>query len=399
MSDSRPEGNEPAAPETEAAGTARREPAGIEVFRVPVYGMFLIAVVTALYYASEFLIPVVMAFLLALILSPVVRGLRRRGLPEGVSAVVIAFALAAAVTAATFTLSTPVAEWIRDAPSVGSIVRHKLHDLREPLEAIQEASRNVEEATKSATKEPGVQEVVVRKPGLLSWAASGAPEIIAGAGIGFFLLIFLLASGELFYEKLIRAMPRLEDKKRWLRIVKDVERDVSRYLLTVTLINTGLGLAIGTGLFFAGLPEPFMWGLAAGLLNFIPYLGATLGVAAVTVAGIVAMPTLGAALVPPAIYAACNIFEGQVVTPALLGRRLQINAVVTFLAIAFWGWLWGALGVFVAVPILIVIRTFAHHADGLTGIELFLSARDHGEPVTAFASTDSRAAAERMRSS
>lgn len=358
--------------------------------RIAVCGTFTILAIGIFYFAEGFLLPVTLAFLMALILSPVVRALRKSGVPEGVSAVLLVSLLTLAIAGATYTLSGPVSSIIDDAPQIGYELRRKLHVLREPLKKVEEAKERVDAVTRGEAA-PGVQEVVVREPGLLTWAASGVPEIAAGGGLALVLLIFLLASGDLFYEKLVRSMPTMRDKKRWLRIVYDVEREVSRYLFTVSAINAGLGLCIALGLWVVGMPNPLLWGIMAGVLNFVPYLGALVGIVVVAIIALVEFPTLGAALAAPAVYAVCNTLEGQFITPALVGRRLQVNSVSVFLAIAFWGWIWGVIGALIAVPMLIVVKVFAHHADGLQGLEEFLSVRaarptgddDAGESETA----------------
>ena len=196
----------------------------------------------------------------------------------------------------------------------------------------------------------------------------------------FVLLLFLLASGDMFYEKLVRVLPTLTDRKRGLRIAYDIEREVSRYLLTITIINFALGAVIGAGLFVLGMPNPILWGLIAALLNFVPYIGAITGMAVVSVVAMVSFPTLGHALLAPAFYMFCSAIEGQFITPALVGRRLQINAIAVFLAIVFWGWIWGVIGVFVAVPMLIVVKVFCRHIESLSGLDEFLSARDNPVP-------------------
>lgn len=318
--------------------------------------------------------PVALAFLLALILSPLVRMLQRRGIPEGVSAVLIVLVFASGVGSAAWSLSGPASRMIDDAPQIGFELQRKLATLGKPFKTVKKAEQSIKEAT-NEEPEPGVQEVVVRETGLLSRAAGGILEFVAGSSLTLVLLLFLLASGDLFYEKLVRSMPTMTDKKRWLRTVYDVEREVSRYLFTVSAINLGLGICVAIGLYLVGAPDPLLWGVAAALLNFVPYLGSLVGIAALAVVSIVTLPSFGWALLPPLIYAVCTILEGQFITPALVGRRLQINAVAVFLAIAFWGWLWGIVGVLMAVPILIVVKTFAQHADGLAGLQEFLGIR------------------------
>jgi predicted PurR-regulated permease PerM len=364
--------------------------AGDRVVRTAIVGIFLLMLVAAFYFGKGFLLPVMLAFLLTLILSPVVRVLRRIGLPEGVSAILIVALLTASLAGATWSLSAPVSELIEDAPRIGYELRRKLASLVRPISAVNEARKSIDAATKS-DPEPGVQEVVMREPGLFSAATSGASEFLAGAGVMLVLLLFLLASGDLFYEKLVRSMPTMSDKKRWLRIVYDVEREVSRYLLTVSAINFALGAIIAAGLYAVGAPDPLLWGVAAALLNFIPYLGSLVGIAALAVVSVISFPTLGQAMVPPLIYLVFTALEGQFLTPLLVGRRLRFNSVAVFLAIAFWGWLWGAVGIFIAVPVLIVVRTFASHADGLVGLEEFLGVRAARPPE---AEREEEAAAE-----
>jgi predicted PurR-regulated permease PerM len=237
-----------------------------------------------------------------------------------------------------------------------------------------DASRQVEEMTES--DDPNVQRVVLSEPGLLSRAASGVPEILAQVALTLVLLLFLLASGDMFYEKLVKALPTLSDKKRGLRIARGVEREVSRYLFTISIINMGLGVAVALAMFAIGMPNPILWGVAAAILNFIPYLGALIGAVLVAAVGLYSFDTIGMALMAPGLYLVCTTLEGQFVTPMVVGRRLEMNAVAIFVTVAFWGWLWGIVGALIAVPMLVIIKVFADHVDGLGALGEFLSARD-----------------------
>jgi len=337
-------------------------------------GIFLLAFAAALYFGRDFLLPVSLAFLLGLVLSPVVRTMKRRGIPEWMTAVLLVVALGIGIASGTYFLSGPVSGWINDAPQIGREVRDKIAVLREPVEAVAEATEQVEEFTE--TQDPSAMRVVLSEPGLLSRAASGAPELAAQIGVTLALLLFLLSSGDMFYEKLVKSLPTLSDKKLGLRIARTVEREVSRYLLTITLINVGLGVAIGAGMFLIGMPNPVLWGVVAAFLNFIPYVGALLGIALVGLIAFVTFDTIWMALLAPLIYVICTSIEGQIVTPLVLGRRLEMNPVAIFLAIAFWGWLWGIAGALIAVPLLVIVKVFADHVDGLAALGEFLAARD-----------------------
>ena len=344
-----------------------------------IIGSFMILLLCAFYYAQNLLLPIVVAFLSALVLSPIVRTLKRSGIHESISAFLLVVLFAGFFGLTVYSLSGPISQWIEEAPRIGQELRTKLKTLRRPMEQIDAAQKQLEDATQGTT-DPRIQEVAVREPGLLSKIAQGVPNIFAGAAVTFVLLLFLLASGDMFYEKLVRVLPTLTDRKRGLRIAYDIEREVSRYLLTITIINFALGAVIGAGLFVLGMPNPILWGLIAALLNFVPYFGAITAMAVVSVVAMVSFPTVGHALLAPAFYMFCSAIEGQFITPALVGRRLQINAIAVFLAIVFWGWIWGVIGVFVAVPMLIVVKVFCRHIESLSGLDEFLSARDNPVP-------------------
>jgi predicted PurR-regulated permease PerM len=121
------------------------------------------------------------------------------------------------------------------------------------------------------------------------------------------------------------------------------------------------------------MPNPILWGVMAAALNYIPYVGALVGIVIVAIVALVSLPSPGAALLPPALYFVTTIIEGQFLTPALVGKRLEMNTVVVFLAVAFWGWLWGVLGALMAVPILVSIRVLCDHLESLSSLGEFLS--------------------------
>jgi len=187
------------------------------------------------------------------------------------------------------------------------------------------------------------------------------------------LLFFLIASGDAFKMKLVAATPRYRDKKRVLCIWRDVEDNVSVYLLTIALINLCLGGTIAIGLYLIGFPNAALWGAMAALLNFVPYLGALVGLTVVAVVSIITYDPIGPALIAPAIYLGCNVVESQLVTPSVLGRRLSLNPVVVFVSVIFWGWLWGMPGAMMAVPLLIIVHVLCMNFPRLHLIAEFLT--------------------------
>ncbi|WP_274426691.1 AI-2E family transporter [Chelativorans sp. YIM 93263] len=347
-----------------------------------IVGLLLIAVFAALSYAQAFVLPVLLAFLVALTLSPVVRFFGRRRVPPFLTAAGLVLAVLASLAVGFYYLSSPVAALLDDLPRIGIEIERKLNQFRAPVEEVQQATEQIEglAATDTEQSPSDPEEVVVREPGLLTVAAANAPEAAARGFFAVVLLLFLLSSGDLFYIKIVRAMPTLTDKKKALKIARDIERELSHYLSTIALINGSLGLAVGIGLWAIGMPNPALWGTLAAVLNFIPYVGAVIGIGLVTAVALGTFPTLSHAALVPAYYLFLTTLEGQFVTPTVLGRRLAMNPVAVFLAIAFWGWLWGIIGMLVAVPLMVAIKIFCSHIEPLRTFADFFSAEQETEP-------------------
>ena len=360
-----------AAENTDTHADAR---ADMRLMRSLLIGIFILMTAAALYFARAFFMPVVLAFLLALTLTPIVRFLRKRGIPEVVSATLLVLLSIFIFAVAGYLLSSPVIDLINKSYSIGQQLTERLAPFRRPLERAMDLAHQLEALTETS-QEPGVQRVAVAPSGILSTAAGNLLEAGTSITIVFVLSLFLLASGTLFYEKIVQSFTSLTQKKRALRVVYDVEREISHYLLTVALINAGLGTVIGLGLWGLGMPNPLVWGAAAALLNFLPYVGALMTILLVAVIALISFDTIAYALLAPAFVMLCDIVEGQFVTPMIVGRRLEINAVAIFIAIAFWSWLWGFVGALMAVPLLVVIKVFCDHFEGLSHVGNFLAAQ------------------------
>lgn len=348
---------------------------GLKAIRRALIALLVPAGVGALYFGRSFLMPIALALLLSVTLKPVVRFLERRGLPPPATALIFGGGFIVLAALAVLYLTGPVSRWIDDAPTISRTVQEKLNALRSPVDALARAADQVEQIGEAAAPAGNAQRVVVTEPGLLSRVAGGAPNVLAQIGLMVIMTLFLLASGDLFYEKVVRVLPTLTDKKTAVRIIREVESDVSRYVLTITLVNIGFGAAVAAGFYAIGMPTPVVWGILAAVLNFVPYLGAFLGIALVSVVALVSFDTLAAAALAPAIYIFFNFIEGQFVTPMVVGRRLEINPVAILVALAFWGWLWGIPGLLFAVPFLVLVKVLGDHLASFSPLAEFLSAR------------------------
>ena len=337
-----------------------------------VIGIFLIMAFGALSVAQSVFIPIVTALMLALVFSPVRRALGKLGIGPGLAATLISISAVSTVAFIIYAASGTLAQRLTNAPE---IMEHAEREVRQLLGAVQPML----DATKKMTEmagEPSTETVAIRQPGFIALAAQSTPEVFGQIVIILTLAFFLIASGDLFYEKLVQAMPTFKDKRRALEIAREIEGHLSNYLFTITAINAAVAVLVGLVAWGFGLPDPLLFGIAAFLLNYIPYLGPIAGFGIMFVTGLVTLDSPFAALLPTFIYWLINTAEGQIVTPVMLGRRLQMNAVVVFLSFAIWAWLWSFMGMLLATPILLSLKVVADHVHGMNGLGKFLGARD-----------------------
>ena len=361
----------PAAPEPPRLQFAERVHA---VHSFSTTALFVLVLLYTLYFTRDICVPVMLAFTLYLLLSPVLRFLESWRLPTSLSAAVIVVGLFAGLGAGTYALSNPVGDWFGRMPLVMSEVRGKIHKMQKPVEDVRKASEQVEKIANpnSGAKPP---EVVIRRATLGERLVNNATEIAVQLLLIAVLLYFLLATGEIFREKLVTILPRLSDKKKAVAITNQIQQQVSRYLATITVINICLGLAVGSALFLLGVPNALLWGVMAAFLNFIPYLGSMVGVGTVAIVCLVTFDTLYEAAIPPLTYLALTSLEGQIVTPSVLGRSLTLNPLAIFLVVVLWGWIWGIPGALLAVPMLVVFKAVCDNIDTWAPIGEFLSGR------------------------
>jgi predicted PurR-regulated permease PerM len=333
-------------------------------------GLFILALFYTIYFMRAILLPVVLALLLSFLLRPLVRGLAQLKIPLPVGAALILMGLLAFVSYSISALATPAVEWLQKAPAGLTELQHKLLPVKKSVAQVTQATGEIE---KLASTSAETKTVEVKRHPITEMFFMRTPEFIAGAVLLTILLYFLLVYDQVFIAKLVKLLPTLSDKKAAVGIAHDIESQVSRYLFTITAINACLGLAVGTAVGLLGLRNPVMWGVMVAVLNFIPYLGALTGIICMTIGAALSFDSLGYALVFPAVYLAFGTLEGSFITPWVMGRSLTLNPVIILLSLTFWGWMWGIVGIILAVPILAAFKIFCAHIKPMEPLAEFLS--------------------------
>jgi predicted PurR-regulated permease PerM len=344
----------------------------------PIGVLAVLGVGYTLYFARSFLLPITFAVLLSFVLSPLVRGLGRLRIPTALAAALVVLSLAGGVGFGVYQLAGPVQSWSEKAPQAIARTERELRRLFRPFQKVTQTAKQVESAAGEVggAEQRPAQEVVVRGPGFLSRVFGSTSRVVAALLQIVILLYFLLAAGDLFLRKLIKLLPNLTDKLTAVRIARQTQTSVSTYLGTAALINLIEGVVVAGAMQLIGMPNPLLWGAAAFLLEFVPYLGAAALTVVLFVAGLATFQNLGQALLPPGALLLINLLQANLLYPVLQGRRLALNPVAVFVGIAFWYWIWGVAGAFVAVPILATLKICGDQIEGLAPLGEFLGGRE-----------------------
>jgi predicted PurR-regulated permease PerM len=351
-----------------------------------VRALLVLAIGYTAYAARPVLMPVVIALLLALLLRPPVTWLRRVRIPKAVSAAVLLLALVTSFGFAAWELREPAARWIEQAPHSLTRLERKLGAFRGPMEKVTQAAERVEEIASGGEEEgEGPRPVQVEEPGVVESAVAGLGHFAAGLLVTLVLVYLLLVFDEVLLGRVVAVLPRLHDRRRAVLIARELEQQMSRYLFTATVINLAEGAAVGAALHLIGVPNPWLWGAMAAVVNFVPYLGAMVGVAVVGGVALLTVEPTAYALLAPASYAAINFVEGMVISPIVLGRRFELNPVMVFVWLFFWGWLWGIGGALIAVPLLAMTKIVCDRVPALAAVGELLGGGRSPPPETAAA--------------
>jgi predicted PurR-regulated permease PerM len=348
--------------------TAERPPAGSAALII----LATLATICALYFGREFFVPIALSVLFTGLLRPLVRWLEAARISTAAGATVVLVVFLGAVGLGANALADPVRGWVAKAPQSLNEAEARLRKLRRPLQRITSAAERVE----SGGQPQSGQSTPVATPSGPGVAARvfGTTTSLVGGIVEVLLLTFLLlASGDLFMQKLVKVLPFRGDKVTAVRIASEVEAAVSRYLGAAALINLGQGIIVALAMWLLHMPSPALWGVLTFFLEFIPYLGAACMLIALGVVGLGAFDSVGHALLAPGAYLLISTLQTNLVSPVAYGRRLRLNPVAVLVGVLFWWFLWGVPGAFLAVPVIAAAKIMGDHIEGLEALGEFLA--------------------------
>jgi predicted PurR-regulated permease PerM len=321
----------------------------------------IVVTVAVITFLQTVFLPVAFALLVYVLLEPLVRRFSDRPMLRFGASVVIVSVLIGIIGGSAYLMANPVMEWVRGLPDDLRAVQQQLAPVRQPLEEARETASVIESmsAIEEGEQEEPVQVVKVREPSTMEVALTEAPVALAAVFLTLFLSLLLLARGDRWLDG-IAQIPRTPRAQKRLRVaIARIQRDLSRTLSWILLINISLGIATAAAMALWGLPQPYIWGVMVAIANFVPYVGALIVVVLIWISAVVEFQSVAEAFGPALTFFVLTTLEGQVVTPTLLGEGLKVNPFVILLGIALLGLLWGVPGAFLAVPVLVVLRVLA----------------------------------------
>lgn len=333
-------------------------------------GLLLLALLAACYVAAAIVLPVALAFSLMLVMRPALRISERWRVPRLIAALVLIILLFAVVAGLATVLSGPASGWAGKLPSVLPRLQERLRFLGEPIAIIQNLLSQAKHLAHPAAEATPVVTV----------EGTGVPQQLLGFVGSFFgelletvvVLFFLLLSGDTFLRRLVEVLPNFKNKRQAVEISQQIESDISVYLMTITLMNAGVGVFSGLAAWLCGLGDPILWGTLAFLLNFVPVLGPVVGVGIFFIVGLLSFDTLWQAALPTALYFGIHVVEGESLTPWLLARRFTLNPVLIILSLVFWYWMWGVPGAILATPMLATLKIVCDRIQPLAALGHFI---------------------------
>lgn len=326
-----------------------------------------LAVGATLWAAQGLILPVLLAIFFALVGNPIIRALQRLWVPRFLGALLVLVGGLAATLWLGSQLIQPAGDWVRQVPRQMSQLAPKLREMTKPM---QEANKAAENIARAAGGDTGTKPVQVVKTEVNDpyKTLTATPRMLASVLAVVLLTFFFMVYGESLQRNSVALLPTRQQKRLTVGILQSIEREISRYVLTITVINAVVGLVFAAALYWlkVPLPEALLWGTMAAILNFAPYVGPLIGMIVMLLMGFVAFDDWHA-LVPAGIYLALHTLEGQFLTPIVLGRQMRVSPLILILALMVFGWLWGIVGLLLAVPLLVCVKLVLGRIEGLEG--------------------------------
>ena len=328
----------------------------------------ILAVLYTLQVARDVILPITLALIFALLLAPAVSRLQTIGLPRSLAAIILMTIGLGVISTAVYALASPASEWLQRVPEAISVLRDQLSNVNSDSSNVDAASRSIDSLAKefsTSSKDPQLTQVVIADAGWRSELGEIAKNFGVYGTLSIILLFFLLTSGDALMRRFIHSLPTQRDKAVVTQIAELAQTQMSRYLMTITTVNIAVGAITACCLWLAGFPDPALWGAVASLLRYIPYLGVSITMILFTIVSAVSYSNPIAIVSAPLSYGLFTAFVGQFIDPFVHGVRFNLNPIVVFLWIFFWGWLWGAPGVLLAVPLLTLFQVICQHTERL----------------------------------
>jgi predicted PurR-regulated permease PerM len=311
--------------------------------------------------AARVVVPVLVAILVSLMLAPLVRLLNQWRVPRGLASLLVVVATVAFGGLIVGALARPALDWATQAPKAIEHVAHQLQDLSRPIANARKATEKITQLTDSTSgsAQKPLRVVDSSAPDTVLQMLAAAPGVIASIVVTLLLVFVFLLHGDAVLRKLVEFAPDWHAKRGVVVATRDAQRELSSYVLTISLINASLGATTAAALWWLDVPDALLWGGVAALFNFAPYIGPLLTTLALTVVGIGSAHTLLLGLAPPGAFLLLHLIESFVVTPLLAGRRLALDPIMIFLSLLLFGWMWGIAGLLIAVPLLTCFKIVA----------------------------------------
>jgi predicted PurR-regulated permease PerM len=332
--------------------------------------IFAIMLLCVLYLARAVIVPVLLALVLRLFLQLPLSFLMRHRVPRILAVMIVMVGFLGGIGLLGSTLGGPASDWIANAPTNFSHMKDRIAFIKRPLDRLESSAHKIESLV--VANSPNTRTVTLAGPSIGGFVFANTQSLVRGIATVILLLFFLLTAGDTFKRRLVEIMPRLSDKKHAVEIVNEIENSISGYLLTITVINAGLGILTGLAFFLCGMPAPALWGAIAFAFNFIPFIGPLCGMVIFTMAGLFTFDSNWYAFLPVGIYILFVLIEGQFVTPTIIARRFSLNPVAVIVSLIFWFWMWGTPGALLAMPMLTAFKILCDHVGPLNAIGHFL---------------------------